>query len=119
LIQLSLDLARAHDNRQLFSNHFLDERLRSDPIWKAVAEEADRVRHALRGRLEGQRDALENANERQTEERWIIPVLRELGWGFEVQPASRRQGSTQFPDYALFESQGEADAVGTRIAAPP
>ncbi|MBA4160004.1 MAG: N-6 DNA methylase, partial [Gemmatimonadetes bacterium] len=111
MTQLFLDLARAHDNRQLFSNHFLDERLPTDPVWNAVEEEAERVRRALRERLGTQRAALEGASERQTEERWIIPVLRELGWGFEVQPVSRRQGSTQFPDYALFASQAEADVA--------
>jgi predicted nucleotidyltransferase len=109
--QLSLRLGRAHENRQLFSNHFLEERLRRDPVWEAVAPDADALRLRLRELFAGQAAVLPQANERQTEERWIGPVLRELGWGYEVQPKSRRQGTTQFPDYALFPSQAAADAA--------
>lgn len=100
---------RAHSSRQLFSNHFLENRLRDDELWQEVASEADETREELRSLLEEQRRTLDGANEPQTEERWVKPVLRELGWGYEVQPASKRHGSTQFPDYALFLSQDAAD----------
>lgn len=103
--------ARAYENRQLFSNHYLEERLRRDPLWGDVAEEAERARQALRRMLAEQEGALASANERQTEERWIIPVLRALGWGFEVQPEAKRLGAVQYPDYALFATQPEADAA--------
>ena len=108
-MQLDLRLDPPFINRQLFSNHYLEVRLRTDPIWEEVAAEASAVREELRALLDAQGAALSSASERQTEERWIIPVLRALGWGFEVQPESKRQGTTQFPDFALFSSQGEAD----------
>ena len=65
----------------------------------------------LQDRLADQREALSGANEGQTEERWIKPVLNALGWGYEVQPVSKRHGTVQYPDYALFLSQERADGA--------
>ncbi|HUH13573.1 MAG TPA: N-6 DNA methylase, partial [Longimicrobiales bacterium] len=73
--------------------------------------EAEAVRRDLRRIHDRQREALEAANEAQTEERFIRPVLEALGWGWEVQPRSVRQGQTQFPDYALFPGSGAADTA--------
>lgn len=100
---------RAHLGRELFSNHFLEVRLRDDELWEEVADEAEALRSDLRELLARERDALAGANEDQTEERWVKPVLRAMGWGYEVQPASKRHGTVQFPDYALFLSQDDAD----------
>lgn len=107
----TLSPAHAHQNRRLFSNHFLERRLRDDPVWLATANEADRVRDQLRALIAEKRPGLSSANEAQTEERWIRPVLRALGWGFVVQPRSERLGTTQFPDYALFPTAVSANAA--------
>ncbi len=104
-----MTLHHAHHNRQLFSNHFLENRLPEDEIWAEAAAEADPVRDELRRLFQEQEQTLEAANEAQTEERWIRPVLDVLGWGYEVQPRSIRMGSTHFPDYALFLTQADAD----------
>ncbi|HET7274775.1 MAG TPA: hypothetical protein VFI91_06320 [Longimicrobiaceae bacterium] len=48
----------AHDNRQLFSNHFLNERLRSGPEWSDNAEQAERIRQELRDLFSAQRPTL-------------------------------------------------------------
>lgn len=108
-MQLSLTLARAHHNRQLFSNWFLDERLRRESLWVESAPRAAQLREDLRALFQREREALQHANEAQTEDRWIRPVLRALGWGFDVQPSGRRQGVKHVPDYALFLSPGEAN----------
>lgn len=110
--QPTFQLHHAHHNRQLFSNHFLENRLPEDEIWAAAAE-ADRLRDELRSLFEEQEAALGAANEAQTEERWIRPVLDALGWGYEVQPRSVRMGATRYPDYALFLTQADADRVVT------
>ena len=110
--QLALTLARAHHNRQLLSNWFLDERLRQDAVWSEAAGPAASVRAQLRALFARERDALTRANEAQTEARWVRPVLDALGWGYEVQSVSQRQGAKQVPDYALF-----ASADGARAAA--
>jgi len=103
------EASHAHLGRELFSNHFLEVRLRDDDLWGEVADEAATLRSQLRELLAEQDEALKGANEDQTEERWVKPVLRALGWGYEVQPASKQHGSVQFPDYALFLSQDDAD----------
>lgn len=103
----------AHTNRQLFSNHFLEVRLREDDLWEDVAEPAEELRARLRERYRDQRDALRGSNEPQTEDRWVRPVLGTMGWGYEVQPVSKRHGTTQFPDYALFLDQQKADAAAS------
>lgn len=103
----------AHRNRQLFSNHYLAVRLPTDPLWDEIAAEAAALRVALQELHHHQSTALMGANESQTEERWCQPVLRALGWGYEVQPVSRRQGTVQVPDYALFLSQEEADRAAS------
>ncbi len=109
MVQLGLNLGRAYENRQLFSDHFLRERLRRLPVWEEVAPRSEALRQRLRRDFRDQQAALQNANERQTEERWIAPVLRALGWGYQTQPRVRRHGTTQYPDYALFPSQKAAD----------
>ncbi|MGH7504061.1 MAG: hypothetical protein ACRELX_00345, partial [Longimicrobiales bacterium] len=108
---MSHRLARAHRNRQLFSNHFLEIRLRQTSIWNDSAAEAEELRQKLRVVLNAQEGILAQSNEAQTEERLIRPVLRELGWAFEVQPRSQRLGATQYPDYALFSEQAAANAA--------
>jgi len=42
--------------------------------------------------------------EPQLEERWIRPILKLLGWEYEVQDRLKKRGKTQIPDYSLFES---------------
>lgn len=111
--QLALDLAHAHHNRQLFSNHFLERRLREDEAWSDVAEEADALRKGLRALYDEKASTLAQANEAQTEEQWIRPVLREMGWGFVVQARTQRHGTTEFPDYAMFPAQDAADAAAS------
>jgi hypothetical protein len=98
------------ENRSLFSDHFLGERLPSlpgwggddvAPAWAAVRERWARVR----GRLAGMREA-------QTEEEWIRPVLAALGWSFDVQPPVRGlSGAPNTPDYALFLDEGRREAA--------
>ncbi len=106
--QLSLLPPAAYANQQLFSSWYLETRLREDPQWSGVAEEAERVRRGLRAQLDAERAALHAANESQTEQRWIRPVLDALGWGYEVQPRKRSQGSEHVPDYALFATAADA-----------
>ena len=65
----------------------------------------------MRRLWEAERSELETANEAQTEDRWIQPVLRLLGFGWTVQadvplPDGRRQ-----PDYALFTSESDRQAA--------
>lgn len=64
-----------------------------------------------------ERDGLIGANESQTEERFIKPCLRALGFEYTVQSDLRFAGRRRQPDYALFldqEARRAADLVEDR-----
>lgn len=45
---------------------------------------------------------LPDYNEAQLEERWIKPILKLLGWTYEVQDAKTKRSKRNVPDYSLF-----------------
>ncbi len=98
-----LELAHpAVENHGLFSDHFLQNRL---PAWPELATSRFEALHASLSALWTREGAtLIGANEAQTEERLIKPVLHELGFAFTVQPALSVAGGRRQPDYALFLS---------------
>lgn len=96
-------------NRKLFSDHFLQERL---PTWPefADAEPATLLRD-LADLWNRERDSLALANEAQTEERFIKPVLARLGFTFTVQVGISTAVGHRQPDYALFLSDADRAAA--------
>lgn len=50
-------------------------------------------------------DLLPDYNEAQLEERWIKPILKLLGWSYEVQDSKTKQAKRNVPDYSLFSSE--------------
>ncbi|MCO6450224.1 MAG: Eco57I restriction-modification methylase domain-containing protein [Caldilineales bacterium] len=96
--QLTLQL-KPHNNHYLFSDYYLDNRVSERREWR----EAD-VRSAfkaLAGLWHERKAALTHANEAQTEEDWIKPVLKALGHHFTVQVSIQVQGGSKTPDYIL------------------
>ncbi|HZJ28730.1 MAG TPA: N-6 DNA methylase [Solirubrobacterales bacterium] len=97
------DLAgRGYENRSLFSENFLERRL---PEWTAfkgieVGDALDR----LSAVWEREKATITSANEAQTEERLIQPILDVLGFEKVVQADSRLSTGRRIPDYALFTS---------------
>lgn len=97
--QLELALG-PFQNRRLFSEHFLRDRL---PEWPDFADlNASEVFERLRDLWESEREGLRGANEAQTEERWVQPVLRALGFAYTVQVGLLVGTGRRQPDYALF-----------------
>lgn len=96
--QLTL-AALPHNNRHLFSDHYLNENLPARPQWGLLRDEAraamDRVASVFGAYVPSE-------NERQTEEGLVMPVLRLLGHTFEVQPSLRTPEGTKTPDYVLY-----------------
>lgn len=108
--QLGLALG-PFQNRRLFSANFLAHRLPEWPEFAAHHHEALRAR--LRELWQRERQGLSTANEAQTEERFVKPVLTELGYAFTVQAGLRTASGRLQPDYALFaddEARREAEA---------
>ncbi len=97
--------------RWLFSDHFLSRRVPEWPEWTALDVRA--LHTDLRALWAAERATLAGANEGQTEERFIRPVLRLLGHAYTLFPELPGAGKT--PDYLFYESEAEreaADAAG-------
>ena len=109
--QLALALG-PYDNRKLFSDHFLRERL---PAWpEFVAADPGSLLRDLADLWDRERSGLATANEAQTEERFIKPVLTRLGFAFTVQAGIASAGGHRQPDDALFVDDAERATADTR-----
>lgn len=110
--QLALALG-GHEGPRLLSEHFLTERLPTWPEFHSGGD--DRLLSELRQLWSAESGTLATANEAQTEERWIKPVLAALGFEFTVQAGLTVTAGHRQPDYALFlsaEDRRAADALG-------
>ncbi len=120
-IEIKWSMSVIYASNDMFTKHFLDERLRRWPEWAAALEAATEARARLISLLSAERDNLPALKEKQLEYRWVQPVLQILGVAFEVGPALPAIGGTVEPDYALFASpqeMREAEAAGSAGGAP-
>ena len=103
-------------NRGLFSDHFLQERL---PDWKAWKVDAELIpfRNGLKSLYEAKKHFLVDMNEAQTEDEFIKPVLDLLGYtdSYIVQASTKLGKQTSRPDYALFPDQATKDKSYTKV----
>jgi len=96
-------LKRPYTNQGLFSEHYLETRLRETSEWQ---EDFEPQRRKLLELYEKKKELLKNANEAQTEEEFIQPVLKLLGFSYWVQPKTKGTGGAEFPDYVLYPNEG-------------
>jgi hypothetical protein len=90
-----------YDNRGLFSNHFLATRLIDMPQWQlCVVDQQQRAR--MRDILARAQPGLPTANEAQTEQDLIRPLLDTLGFHYDVQTGLPAWAGRSVPDYAIF-----------------
>jgi hypothetical protein len=102
-------------NRKLFSDHFLLERL---PSWPEFADaDPEPLLQDLADLWDRERVTLASANEAQTEERFVKPVLARLGFAFTVQAGVPTAGGHRQPDYALFVGDEARAAASARQGA--
>lgn len=99
--------ASPHNNQQLFSDYYLDAVLPGLAGWDALAAEASRVRDALAAKFAAYTPS---ANEAQTEDEWVKPVLTALGHTFEIQAALKTPDGTKKPDYVFYANGAARDA---------
>jgi len=94
-------LQKAHNNKELFSNYYLEERLPDRKAW----QEPDGLTQAyqeISELYEEKKDILKSTKEAQTEEEWIKPILEILGFKYITQPSESIFDTTKVPDYAFF-----------------
>ena len=94
-------------SNNLFSNHFLEERIRELDEWDEV--DVEQKFEDFRELYQEKKDILsESLNEDQTQDNFINPVLRKLGhdWVTEASKrvGSRTDGKNLNPDYAFMDS---------------
>ena len=112
--QLRLALG-PYQNRKLFSDHFLEDIL---PTWPEFAvADARGLLADLADLWEAERAGLEHANESQTEERFIKPVLQRLGFYFTVQAGVPTASGHRQPDYALFVDDDTRATAAEKLGA--
>ncbi|MEX2196788.1 MAG: N-6 DNA methylase [Thermoleophilaceae bacterium] len=92
-------------NGGLFSERFLSELL---PEWPEFGDADHRpLLEELQELFAAERIGLATANEAQTEEHWIQPVLAALGFHYTVQAGMRVGAGRRQPDYALFLTEAD------------
>jgi type I restriction-modification system DNA methylase subunit len=103
-----------HRNHFLFSDYYLDNRVRDRPEWRAPDTASD-VTAALAEIADLWRQFQpEHDNEAQTEDEWIRPVLRRLGHYFNVQVAVQTPLGARKPDYVFFPDEAARQAAKAR-----
>ncbi len=105
--QTPLAPAQVHRNQQLFSDYYLDNMLPQRPDWKMLALDAAPVMRAISAIFE---QFTPSANEAQTEEGLIKPVLLALGHTFEVQAALKTPDGAKRPDYVFYRDVAPMNA---------
>lgn len=77
---------RPYRNQGLFSEHYLETRLRESPEWQ---EDPEPLRQRLLELYRSKEGLLKGANEAQTENEFIQPVLEALGFAYWVQATTK------------------------------
>jgi type II restriction/modification system DNA methylase subunit YeeA len=94
-------------NRDLFSNHYLDEHLPETEAWEAVSDaELEAVREEILDLWNREKDTAPERTEASLEETFIRPIFRKLGIPFEVEETVSR--GQRRPDYGFFETEEAA-----------
>ncbi|MBA2363210.1 MAG: hypothetical protein H0V86_06755, partial [Chloroflexia bacterium] len=101
--------ARPHNNRQLFSDYYLDSTLPGRADFRSLAAEARPVLEAVRRVLDGYAPG---GAEADAEHRVVRPVLDLLGHAhaYEVQPSLETREGTKKPDYVFYRDRATLDA---------
>ena len=97
--QIPLSLAQPHQNRRLFSDHYLNTILPGRPEWQLLEAGARQALERIAALLAAYTPT---SNEAQVENELIRPVLAVLGHSFEVQPALKTPDGTKKPDYVFY-----------------
>lgn len=103
------------NNQGLFSDYYLTELVWDDEFFWKAAKQAESIWRAVKELYDDVKDQLPTANEAQTEQLFIRPVLNILGFEklYGLQPPVPSPEGTRYPDFAFFpdrETLKEAEA---------
>jgi len=94
----------AMDNKNLFSNYYLDNQIKSSPEWKK--DEHKIAFSEIKKLYDTEKDFLPTLNEKQLEQRFFAPIFKILNHTIEVNESTETQ---EFPDYAFFPDRSSLD----------
>ena len=103
-------------NQGLFSTNFLDTKFLDFSIWNdtpGLLERTSQARELILIAYSSAKRAgvFEVRDEQKTEDKFIRPVLKALGWVYDPQPRHKRRKAKVRPDYALFASTGDYETA--------
>ncbi len=94
----------ARDNKNLFSNYYLDNQIKNNPEWKK--DEHTTAFSEIKKLYDTEKNFIPTLNEKQLEQRFFAPIFKILNHTFEVNEGTE-QG--EFPDYAFFPDRASLD----------
>ena len=94
-----------YNNRSLFSDYYLKERVYEDAHWRAHKNKAWELRQRIANIVEKALPGIDHDTpEAEVEHRFIRPILDVLGHVYFVQPSVPSPEGMRRPDYAFFPS---------------
>ena len=94
------------NNQNLFSNNYLERRLPNTDLWKEQKEKVSDVFDVIKKAYDETKTLkLGPGEEAGLEDKFIRPVLKALGYEWDVQPTTKRGLKKKRPDYALFKDK--------------
>ena len=105
-----------YENEGLFADNYLEHRLEAQDEWQEPDGLEETLSEITTLFEEHASYFTSDTNEAQTEADFIRPVLRSLGWEYEVQESIA--GVNKTPDYALLTSREEWEAIQELKGAP-
>lgn len=99
-----------YNNQGLFSTHHLEK-----VIIEQTSDALESTYEQIKQLYAFIAESADNLNESQTEEQFIRPVLKILGYSFGVQPALSTSQGTKQPDYAFFSGQEALERAHPQI----
>lgn len=107
------DSSTYRTNRDLFSNHYLDDHLRDTEPWNEVSDaDIEAAYEEITDLWTEKQERVDDYNEAQLERNFIRPIFDILGIPFEIEETVMR--NARRPDYGFFPSEEAADAAFDR-----
>ncbi|WP_255194685.1 Eco57I restriction-modification methylase domain-containing protein [Natronobeatus ordinarius] len=107
------DSSTYRTNRDLFSNHYLDDHLRDTEPWNEVPDaDVEAAYEEITDLWTEKQERVDDYNEAQLERNFIRPIFDILGIPFEIEETVMR--NARRPDYGFFPSEEAADAAFDR-----
>lgn len=113
-MQTSLKTYKFGFEGELFSDHYLEDRLQKTKKFKEEKSKARNVFGEIKELYESKKDNLSSYDESSLEEHYIKKILEKIDHIWDVQPPILSDKGLEYkPDYALFENKSRLDEANT------